>query len=127
MNFLADESVDRPIVDRLRQEGHQVWSVAEMEPGLSDDAVLDWANREGAWLLTADKDFGELIFRQGRIASGVVLVRLAGLSPARKAEVAASAIAQHAEELRQGFTVIMPGAVRVRRLRVLWKGSAAYP
>jgi Domain of unknown function (DUF5615) len=46
MNFLADESVDRQIVDRLRQDGHMVWYVAEMEPGISDDIVLGLANRE---------------------------------------------------------------------------------
>jgi len=38
MNFLADESVDRPIVERLRQEGHQVSYIAELGPGMSDDA-----------------------------------------------------------------------------------------
>ncbi len=123
MNLLADESVDRPIVDRLRQEGHQVRYVAEMEPGLPDDAVLDLANQAGVLLLTADKDFGELVFRQGRIASGLVLIRLAGLSPAGKAAAVAHAIKQHAPELPQAFTVIMPGAVRMRRR----KGSVAYP
>ena len=54
MNFVADESVDRQIVDRLRQEGYLVWYVAEMEPGIADSIVLDLANREGALLLTAD-------------------------------------------------------------------------
>jgi hypothetical protein len=29
MNFVADESVDRQIVDRLREDGHKVWYVAE--------------------------------------------------------------------------------------------------
>ena len=33
MNLLADESVDRQIVERLRQDGHRVTYVAEMEPG----------------------------------------------------------------------------------------------
>ena len=46
MNFLADESIDRQIVDRLRQDGHAVRYVAEMEPGISDDRVLDLANQE---------------------------------------------------------------------------------
>lgn len=35
--------------------------VAELEPGISDDAVLDIANRESAVLVTADKDFGEIV------------------------------------------------------------------
>lgn len=59
MNFLADESVDRQIVERVRQDGHQVWYVAEMEPGVSDDVVLNLANQKTALLLTADKDFGD--------------------------------------------------------------------
>ena len=71
MNLLADENINQQIVDRLRQDGHVVWYVVEMDPGISDDVVLDLANREGALLLTGDKDFGELVFRLGRIASAL--------------------------------------------------------
>jgi predicted nuclease of predicted toxin-antitoxin system len=78
--------------------------------------VLEAANREEALLLTADKDFGELVFRQRRITPGVVLIRLAGLSPIRKAGVVASAINQHSAELQHAFAVVMPGSVRIRRL-----------
>lgn len=61
MNFLVDEGVDRQIVHRLRSEGHAVIYVAELESGISDDAVLDIANRESAVLVAADKDFGEIV------------------------------------------------------------------
>ena len=115
MTFLVDESVDGQIVDRLRQDGRIVWYVAQMEPGISDNSVLNLANREKALLLTADKDSGELVFRQRRLAPGVVLIRLAGLSPTRKAEIVAFTINRHAEELPQAFAVITPGAVRIRR------------
>ena len=114
MNFLADESVDMPIVDRLREDGHDALSVAEMEPSLPDETVLAMANQQAALLLTADKDFGELIFRQRRVSAGVVLIRLAGLSPATKAMVVSTAIREHASELRHAFTVISPGMVRIR-------------
>jgi len=114
VKFLADECVDRQIVDRLRQEGYEVLYVVEMEPGISDDVVLSLANLKESILLTADKDFGDLIFRQGKIAKGVVLVRLAGLSPEVKAEIVANAIREHAEELLQAFTVITPVTVRIR-------------
>jgi len=36
MNFVADESVDRQIVERLRNDGHSVWYVAEMAPSISE-------------------------------------------------------------------------------------------
>jgi len=41
MNFLADESVDGQIIKRLRKNKHLVHYVAESEPGLSDDQVLE--------------------------------------------------------------------------------------
>ena len=114
MKFLADESLDRQIVDRLRQDDHVVLYVAEMDPGIDDEIVLDIANREAAVLLTADKDFGELVFRRCQLPQGVVLVRLAGLLAATKAPVVASAISEHGAELPRAFTVISPGAIRIR-------------
>ncbi|MEA5564811.1 DUF5615 family PIN-like protein [Anabaena sp. UHCC 0399] len=116
MKFLADENLDWQIVERLRQDGHLVWYVAEMERGISDDVVLHLANQEEAILLTSDKDFGELVFRLRRIASGVVLIRLAGLSTISKAEITVNAINQHNSELLGAFTVISPTAIRIRKL-----------
>lgn len=115
MKFLADEGVDQQIVDRLRFDGHEVWYVTEMEPGISDDIVLHRANQEKAILLTADKDFGDLVYRLKRISTGVILTRLAGLSPARKAEIISIAINRHLSELENAFTVIVPGSIRIRR------------
>lgn len=115
MNFLVDESVDRQIVDRLRQDGHDVVYVAEIEPGINDHEVFDAANQRGALLLTADKDFGELVFRLGRLSKGVLLLRLAGLSPESKASTVSSAVEEHGAELSDAFSVVSPGAVRIRR------------
>jgi len=52
LNFLADEGVDQQIVDRPREEGHTVTYIAESEPGISDDSVLETANRTSAVLVT---------------------------------------------------------------------------
>ena len=43
MNFLADESVDRSIVEFLRKNEHSITYIAEMEPGLSDEKVFQIA------------------------------------------------------------------------------------
>ena len=101
----------------MRQDSHLVRYVAEIQPGISDDLVLDLANQEEAILLTSDKDFGELVFRLRRIASGVILIRLAGLSTISKAEIIANTINQHSLELLGAFTVITPTAIRIRRLK----------
>ena len=115
MRLLADENVDGPIVERLRNDGHDVLWVAELEPAIPDEQVLDLANRESSLLLTADTDFGELVYRQRRIALGVVLIRLTGLSSPRKAALVADALRSRGAEMPGGFTVITPGAVRIRK------------
>ena len=112
--LVADESVDGPIVQTLRAEGHEVMYIAEAGPGASDDAVLAVANEHGAVLLTEDKDFGEMVFRQGKVSAGVILVRVDGLSNRRKAEIVVAALRQLGGAVTRSFTVIAPGQVRVR-------------
>ena len=123
MKFVADESIDRQIVEHLRQDGHFISYVAEMEPGISDDFVLNLANQQHALLLTSDKDFGEMVFRQGRFTHGIVLVRIAGLSQKRKADIVASAMKRHSSEFRQTFAVITPNSIRIRRNPTSSKGK----
>src|SRR5947209_2851085 len=116
MNLLADESVERQVVERLRLDGHEVLYVAEMEPGISDKVVLERANETAALLITADKDFGELVFREGRLSSGgVVLTRLSGLSAELKVRVVSNAFREHRSEFPNCFSVISPGRVRIGR------------
>lgn len=78
------------------------------------DIVLELANKEGSLLLTADKDFGALVFRLRRLSAGVVLIRLAGLTPAKKAGIVTAVFSEHSQELAKAFSVITPMGVRVR-------------
>jgi len=47
-------------------------------------AIKEEANQQHALILISDKDFGEMVFRQGRFTHSSVLVRMAGLSLKRK-------------------------------------------
>ena len=115
MNLVVDESVDRRIVDALRQDGHNVLYISEFAPSIVDQEVLDLANRNGALLVTEDKDFGELVFRNGQIHTGVVLIRLGGLSAQAKVRNILNIFANQGTKLLNAFSVISPGRVRVRR------------
>ncbi|MGH7389044.1 MAG: DUF5615 family PIN-like protein [Candidatus Rokuibacteriota bacterium] len=115
MNLVANEGVDRPVVERLRHDGHDVVYVAELSPSITDEEVLQQANERRAVLLTADKDFGELVFRQGLVHSGVILLRLAGLANVTKAEIVAEVCRDRSAELIGTFSVVSPGQVRIRR------------
>ena len=114
MNLVADEGVERQIVELLRQNGHAVTYVAELAPSISDDEVLQQANDRQAILVTVDKDFGELVFRLNRVAAGVLLIRLEGLTSMTKAMIVSQAIHDHETEIYGKFSVISPGMIRIR-------------
>lgn len=114
MILVADESVDRPIIERLRLDGHTIHSIAELAPSIADEEVLELARRAAAPLLTADKDFGELVYRRHQISAGVLLIRLAGLSPAAKAQIVATMVRQHEVEMAGAFVVITALTIRIR-------------
>lgn len=115
MNFVADESVDQAIVIALRNKGHAVSYIAESTPSISDLMVLDSANKTNSLIITADKDFGELVFRQKHASHGIILIKLFGLSKKQKVETVLNIIGQHKDNLLGKFSVISPHSIRIRR------------
>ena len=103
MRLLADESVDARITTALRDAGHDVVSIIEASPGVSDEDVVARAVAEQRLVLTEDKDFGRLA--QASNAPGVVLVRF----PTR----ARSSLAQTLVAFLNGTPVLQPGTVAV--------------
>ncbi len=75
MNFVADESSARPVIQALREAGHDVVAIAEVAKGATDEEVLDRALNEKRVLMTEDRDFGELVYARCRPSTGVILVR----------------------------------------------------
>lgn len=57
MNLVADEGVDRLVVERLRRDGHYVIYVAELAPSVADDEVLRLGGdcRIGDWIHTTPR------------------------------------------------------------------------
>lgn len=66
------------------------------------------------YYLTADKDFGELVFMQGKPNTGIVLLRLAGVAPTKKAKIVSEVLAAHGDEMRRAFSVITDKMLRIR-------------
>ena len=116
MRWLADECIPASLVDFLRHTGHDVLYVAELAAGADDVRIVEQAAREDRLLLTEDKDFGDLIFRRGRIAPGIVLIRIASENPQLVEERLAAAIGQYGERLFGQYIVIEEGRFRSRPL-----------
>jgi predicted nuclease of predicted toxin-antitoxin system len=82
---------------------------------ITDDRVLAIAEEHSRVLITGDTDFGEVVFRQGRANAGVLLLRLAGLAPERKASIISKVVLKHLPELKGAFSVVAPGQIRIRK------------
>lgn len=113
MFFVADENIDVPVVVALRKS-HKVLFIAEERPGMTDEDVLALCERNSALLITADKDFGDLVFRQKRVHAGVILLRLEGLPPEQKIALVRAAVSRYLEEMKNGFSVVTKNSIRIR-------------
>ncbi|MCC6724715.1 MAG: DUF5615 family PIN-like protein [Saprospiraceae bacterium] len=114
--IIADESVDFEIVEALRAAGVEVEAVVEMNPGISDDEVLEIANNRQLILLTEDKDFGDLVIRFRKPNFGVILLRLGGVEIVVKIELTVSTIIENYEKLVDHFSVLDERRLRIRRV-----------
>lgn len=114
MKLVADESVEGPTVNALRAAGHEVLSIAEFSPGIDDTEVLNIARRQDALLLTADKDFGDLVFRNCERHCGVLLIRSPQDNLEENASNTLAAIDQHGSEMRYRFAVLAKRGLRIR-------------
>jgi len=117
VRFLADENVEQAVVQGLREAGHDVAYVAEVAAGASDAVVLRLAEQEARVLLTNDKDFGEMAYRQGRAAAGILLLRFQTQDGGQKAEHLRDILPGIESLLARRFAVLTERSVRIRMLR----------
>src|SRR5579863_412154 len=113
MNFVADESCARPVIQALRELGHDVIAIAEVTQGAADPQVLERALHEQRVLITEDRDFGELVYARGRTSAGVILVRFPSSVRLAKAASVVGAVARLGLRLQNSFAVVEPGRVRI--------------
>jgi predicted nuclease of predicted toxin-antitoxin system len=97
--------------DALVAAGQDVVWTGDWAEDPGDEEILAFAFREARVLITLDKDFGRLLFLQGRPHTGIV--RLVGLSTRQQVQVCLQMLAQHKHKLAQG-AVITAESDRVR-------------
>lgn len=114
IQLVADESVDASIVEGLREKNYSVYSIAEQQPSISDDKVLSIANEFEVFLITEDKDFGELVIRLHKKHHGILLIRLSGIPTEEKATMVGKIFDEHFAELQNSFAVLDHNKLRIR-------------
>lgn len=115
MRFLVDECAGSKVADWLREQQHEVFSVFDEARGAEDDVILDKAFAENWILITADKDFGDMVYRQRLPHRGVIFMRLDDQRAVAKITVLKSLLETYSEQLVDHFVVVTETKVRFAR------------
>ncbi len=115
MRFIVDECAGPAVANWLRSEGHSVISVFDEHRGMDDESIIEKALTHKSILITSDKDFGEKVFRDGKIHAGVILMRLSDERSPVKIEILKQLLSNHAASLSENFVVVTEYAVRIAK------------
>lgn len=98
----------------MRAAGHDVRAAAVACPGALDEELVALAIAEARIVVSEDKDFGNLAFKQGLRPPGLILVRLPRCLPAEKA--ARLVVVLKRQSANDCILVIEPRRIRRRPL-----------
>ncbi|MBD1875832.1 DUF5615 family PIN-like protein [Nodosilinea sp. FACHB-131] len=114
MKFLLDVNTSGALANILIKFGHDVARVTDVDPRMSDSAILDWAVIEERIIITTDSDFEQMIWLQGRSHCGVL--RLENLPRSARVALLEKVLAEHIQTLKNGAIVIATQQkIRIRR------------
>lgn len=116
MKFLLDENIGKNIASFLTQSGHKALRIKKIYPGAGDIQVLELAVEEEAFLITLDKDFGELIFKRGKSHTGVIFLRLEDQTVENTKRVIKWLLSHYHHRIENSFTTVTEkeGKLKVR-------------
>jgi len=115
--LLANENIPLKTCEELKSEGIDILSVREIAPGAPDEEVIRIANEGERILITFDKDFGKLVFRQKVMVKGVILLRIPPISSSMISENIKKLLLRNDIKLKGHFTVVEVDKIRSIPLR----------
>lgn len=87
VRLLLNENFPAPSVTILRAAAFDILSTREAHTGMADPEVLALAVRDQRWLVTFDRDYGELLFARGYdVSPAALLLRVRSYQPHEPAE-----------------------------------------
>lgn len=113
MKFLIDVNASGAVATWLIKAGLDVAQVSAVDTRMTDDEILRWANKEQRVIVTTDKDFEEMVWREGKPHYG--LLRIENLPRYQRQSLLEYVLAHHARELEAGAVIIaLETKIRVR-------------
>lgn len=115
MRLIVDECTGVIVARWLTSLGHDVLSIRDTFPRLPDEDILDLAVRTDRIVITNDKGFGTLVFRDQRPHRGVILLRLPDPYVATRIAAIQRVLDDLPDNLATAVVVVTEHAVRVTR------------
>ena len=116
MRFLVDECTEPAVARWLVSQNHEVFSVYDVSPGMKDGDILRQAVVENRIIITNDKDFGDMIYRERRPHCGVIFLRLDDERTPAKIDALRRLLADHADQLFERYVVVTEARVRFAKV-----------
>jgi predicted nuclease of predicted toxin-antitoxin system len=116
MRFAADAHISLEMVRMIRELGHDCLDGSSIPLRMPDVDVLRAAAADDRVVVTADKDFGELVFLHRIACPGVILIRLGGAEEAGRVARVRVVWPDVVGALPGSFVMIGEHHVRVRPL-----------
>ncbi len=121
MKLIVDMNLSPSWGEKLQGAGWEAVHWSEIgDPRAPDRELLVAASDRGAWLLTADLDFGALIAARGDLWPSVVLLRLQEPTPEHALDLVVGALERFRSELGSGALLSIDesgGRIRLLPLR----------
>ncbi|MGQ4915966.1 MAG: DUF5615 family PIN-like protein [Candidatus Asgardarchaeia archaeon] len=84
MKFLVDECVGKRFYILLVNANFDSIFVGDWKKGALDIEIIKYAATNNRIIITEDKDFGEIIFREGMSVPGIILFRTKSSEPSKR-------------------------------------------
>jgi predicted nuclease of predicted toxin-antitoxin system len=116
IKLLADENFPLASVELLETKKYNIINVSKDHSGISDRNIIQLANQEDRLILTFDRDFGHLIFKEGVIPKmGIIFFRLQQFHPLLPAQVVIDLLQNNNFETVGAITVIEDNFIRQKK------------
>ncbi len=116
LKFLIDESSGGKLAKALKENGYDAVYLGDYYPGAIDEDILKKAKNDERVIITNDKDFGDLILRQGKLSNGVILLRLKIDKPLNRIKFVLAIIKELGIKLNKKFIIVSENKIRIRKI-----------
>lgn len=115
MKFLANENFPLASVQYLQNHNIDITAVGTDYPGISDKEIIKIAIQENRTILTYDRDYGELIFKNNyQPSAGVIYIRTAPKTPESAGQLVTELISLENLDFEKALTVVDSNGIRRR-------------